>query len=271
MGPPIATLDEGQWSFGAEYGYETIDLRACGTFGSVYAGTPFDFVESLRIEDLEMNMLFGNLAYGVCDNWDLFVRLGAADASGDMKATADVADFGVVGEYSLGNLDSDPGFAWGAGTRATFCRSGPWSFGGLMQVTWFYPGDSDIKYVDPVIPPGPGDVTQVGEASIELWQGQVALAVAYQMDTVRLWAGPFLQFIDGDLDRSGSVLFDGDDFGDTFSASADLEQESEFGAHFGVSWQLASQWNLWGEGQVTGDSWLVGVGLVVMTQESFGK
>ncbi len=271
MGPPIAYLEEGQWSLGGEFAHEQMDLQGSGMFQSVYVVAPpetFDFVETQRIRDLEMNMFFGTLAYGVCDNWNLFVRIGAADAQDDISATSDIIDLGIPGEYSLGQIDSSYGLAWGIGSRATFCRSGPWSFGGLVQVTWFEPGDSDIEYADPIVPPG-NEAVQAGEASIDYWQAQISLAVAYQVDTLQLWAGPFLQFIEGDLERSGSILFDGVDFGDTFDASGDIREESQVGGHVGANWSFAEQWNLWVEGQVTGDSWLVGVG-AAFTPESFG-
>lgn len=269
MGPPIAVLGEGQWSLGGEFAHEQIDLQGSGTFQSVYLleGTEvFDFVETQEFTDVEVNMFFGTLAYGVCDNWNLFVRVGAADMQDDITATADVVDYGIPGEYSLGQLDSSYGLAWGAGTRATFCRSGPWSFGGLAQVTWFDPGDSDIEYADPVVPPGEATLVQVGEASIDFWQTQISLAVAYEMEAVRVWGGPFVQFIEGDFERSGSILFDGQNFGDTFDASGDIREESQIGGFVGASVELGEQWNLWGEGQITGDSWLVGVGFAFIPE-----
>lgn len=277
MGPPAAMLGEGNWAIGAEFAHEQMDLQGFGTFrvafdtgGGVF--DVFDFVESQRIQDFEMNMVFGTLAVGVCDNWDLFVRLGAADAQDNVTATADVVDIGIPGEYSLGSFDGSFGFAWGAGTRATFCRWGPWSIGGLIQVTWFDPGDSDVDYADPVVPPPP-QATHVGEASIDFWQTQVSLAVVYQVDTLRLWAGPFLQFIEGDFDRSGVLFFDGlddPDFDDFFSASGDIREESRVGGHFGANWEVTDQWNLWVEGQVTGDSWLIGIGTFFATEQTFG-
>jgi len=272
MGPPTAMLGEGNWSIGAEAGHEQMDMRGSGTFRTVFLFEPpeiFDFIESQQIQDFEMNMIFGTLAYGVCDNWDLFVRVGAADAQADVTATADVVDFGIPGDYSIGSLDSSLGLAWGVGMRATFCRWGPWSIGGLTQMTWFDPGDSDIAYTDPVAPPGDLAV-QVGEASINFWQAQISLAAMYQVDTLRLWAGPFLQFIEGDLDRDGRVLLDGDDFGDFFEASSEIQEESQIGAHFGANWEVTSQWNLWVEGQITGDSWLIGIGTFFATEETFG-
>jgi len=278
MGPPMALLGEGNWGVGGEYGRDSMDLRAHGTLQAIYGGIPFDFVETVEIDSLAMNMFFGTLAYGVCDNWDIFVRLGAADAQDDVSGTGNVPrnpndpnslvdQLGVPQTYPLDSLDSDFGFAWGVGTRATFCRSGPWAFGGLVQATFFKPGDSDIRYTDPLWGAG---VEHVGEASLDFWETQVSLAVSYQVDTLRLWAGPFLQFVVGDFDRDGDILFDGENFGDTFNASSDLQQESEIGAHFGGDLSISQQVDLWVEGQITGDSWLVGVGLIFKPQESFG-
>jgi len=281
MGPPMALLGEGHWGLGGEYGHENMDLRASGTIQAVYEDVPFDFVETVRINDLAMNMFFGTLAYGVCDNWDIFVRVGVADAQDDARASSNSPvnpvppdielplQLGVVQNYPLGSLDSNFGFAWGVGTRATFCRSGPWSFGGLVQATWFKPADSDIRYIDPFWGPGQG-VEHVGNAELDFWETQVSLAVCYQVDTWRLWAGPFLQFVAGDFDRDGRILFDGVDMGDRFRASSELQQESEIGAHFGADWGLSKQLDLWVEGQVTGDSWFAGVGLVFKPQETFG-
>ena len=273
MGPPMAYVGEGQWAFGGEYGHENMDLKAYGTFDATYDDALFEFVEIQEIKDLEMNMFFATIAYGLCDNWDVFLRLGAADAQDDIGASANIPvdiigdPVGVVQDYSIGSLDSSYGFAWGLGTRATFCRSGPWSFGGITQITWFDPGDSDIEYTDPLFG---GDAVHSGDVSIDFWQAQVALAAVYQVDTWRLWVGPFLQFVDGDLDRSGDIPpFEG--ISGNFDASSDIDEESQIGGHFGASWDVAEQWNLWAEGQVTGDSWFVGLGVVFLPEETFGK
>jgi hypothetical protein len=267
----MSVLDEGRWAIGAEYGREKIDLKGSGTFDiDVLPPDPdFAFVETLRIQDFEMNMVFGNLAYGLCDNWDVFVRLGAADAQDQMVGKSQFEIASPLDEYSLGSLDGSYGFAFGAGTRATFCHWGPWSFGGLMQVTWFNPGDSDIIYVEPI--DNDPDIVHAGQASLDYWQAQVSLAAIYQVDTWSLWVGPFVQFFDGNLERSGSVFFTGVDSGDTFSACTDISEESQFGGHFGANWELAEQWNLWVEGQVTGDSWLIGVGGVFFPEDTFGR
>jgi hypothetical protein len=273
IGPPVALLGEGQWGVGAEYGHESIDLKADGKLTNVYNDIPFQFLESQRIEDLEMNMFFGTLSYGLCDTWDVFVRIGAADAQDGVKATANIprditdlaGDLGVPQSYMIGDFSGSYGLAWGGGTRATFAQSGPWSFGGLVQATWFKPGESDVEYIDPL---QGANAVQIGTATLDFWEAQVALAAVYQVDTVRLWAGPFLQFLTGHLDRDGRIQVAG--FTGSFDASSDIKEQSQIGGHVGVDWQPSQRVSLWVEGQFTSDSWFAGVGLIFKPGESYG-
>jgi hypothetical protein len=171
------------------------------------------------------------------------------------------ADSGAVERQDC--FDGGYGLAWGVGTRATFCRWGPWSFGGTAQITWFKPGDSDFSITDPLIP----DETWSGDVELEYWQTQISLAAAYQLDTLQFWAGPFFQFIDGDMDFDGQADLAGE-IGE-LCWSSDVEESSQIGAHVGANWDMSDRWDLWFEGQITGDSWLVGVG-AAFTPESFG-
>jgi hypothetical protein len=273
MGPPMALMGEGNWGAGAQYGHANMDLEADGTLEAVYTtgGPTLELRESVDVDDLAMNMFFGTVAYGVGDTWDLFVRLGVADAQDDLTAkdvalvTSVAGDPDIAQQYSIGKYDGNLGFAGGIGTRATLYRSGPWAFGGLAQVTWFFPGDSDVRYTDPI---WGDDAVQTGQVSIEFWEAQVSLAAIYEIDTLRLWAGPFLQFIDGDLDRDGSTS--AGDFRGEFCGSADLEEKSELGGHVGVDWEASSEVHVWVEGQLTGDSWFFGAGLMFHPEQTFG-
>jgi hypothetical protein len=262
MGPPTATLEEGQWSFGGEFGLEEMDMEACGKVTDEFASR--FWTQRFTIEDYETKMLFGTVEYGVCDNWGIFARFGGADGKGDIVAPP--TDNSAV--EVTDTFDGNPGFAWGMGTRATFCRSGPWSVGGLMQVTWFNPGDSDFTVPDALDLPGG---TWIGDVELSYWQTQISLAAAYQADTLRLWIGPFLQFIEGDMDFDGQlVIAEGGGQGN-LTWTSDLEESSQLGVHAGLDWELVERANLWVEGQLTSDSWLLGVGLVFSTQETFGK
>jgi hypothetical protein len=250
MGSPTAQLGEGKWGWGVEYGYEQMDLEASGKVTD--QSIPFFWSQDFKIEDLASNLLFGSLSYGICDTWDIFVRVGAADASDDIILSP--ADSTAAERRDA--FDGDFGVAWGVGTRGTFCRSGPWSVGGVMQVTWFRPGDSDFSIVDPFLP----DETWVGQVDLEYWQAQFGLAAALQSGIWRVWAGPFLQFVGGDMDFDGTAIIGDSSAG--LKWSSDIRQSSEIGAFAGMSWAFTDSFNLRVEGQVTEDSFLLSAGVL---------
>jgi len=252
MGFPGAYLGEGQWAVGAEYGYERTNLRAFGAVTEEFlAGSSHTWNSAFQIDDLTSHMGFGTLAYGISDTWDIFARVGAANA----RDTLFVRPADTDALQAQDNFDGSFGFAWGVGTRATFLRSGPWSVGGLVQVTWFYPGESNFAVPNP----DPAE-SWGGEVKLKYWQAQTSLAAGYQADRWRVWAGPFLQFIRGDMD------FRSTDAGvgvNSIRWSSKVQEDAHVGGHAGLACEVSDQFNLWVEGQVTGsDSWLVGVGAV---------
>ena len=251
MGPPTAYLGEGQWAVGGEYGYGQMNLTASGTVTEqVLGGGTHWWTYGFRMDDLASNMAFGTLAYGLGDNWDIFARLGAADAKDKLVLLPN--DDGPRRDRTTSTAVSDSPGAW---ERATFCRTGPWSFGGLMQITWFRPGESNFAMTDPRLP----DESWGGDVKLNYWQAPASLAAAYQADKWRFWAGPFLQFVRGDMDFSGGGAVDGAGIS-TIRWTSKLQEPSQIGGHFGADWEICDQFNLWVEGQITGDSWLVGIG-----------
>ncbi len=253
MGLPNAWVDQGRWAVGGEYGYEQMNLESSGRVTQqIFGQEPAFWTQRFRIDDLASNMFFGTIAYGISENWDIFARVGAADAKGTVVALPASTDALTRQD----DVDGSFGLAWGAGTRATLYRCGPWSFGGLVQVTWFRPGDSAFSITDPLQP----DESWAGDAELKYWQLQASLAAVYQVENWRFWAGPFLQAVYGDLNfRGTSSLTDGPALS-TIRWSSSIDESYEVGAHLGVNWELSNEWSLWAEGQITGDSWLVGVG-----------
>ncbi|HPC94770.1 MAG TPA: autotransporter domain-containing protein [Sedimentisphaerales bacterium] len=259
MGPPIATLEEGRWTVGLEYGYAETDLRAHGTCLTMPEGEDAIYsAEHVEIRGLTTRMVFGSLAYGVVDTWDLFLRIGVADAQD--HANVHTTPFG--GSARRFNYDGGYGLAYGIGSRATFCHWGPWQFGGTMQVTWLDPGESDLVWSDPEVPGS----TEIGSMDIDIWQAQMALAATYQIDTVRFWAGPFLQFVQGDFDRRGETFTDGLSTGHV-TCSSDIEETSHVGVHFGMIWEASNRTSCWVEGQYTRNSWVFGVGAAIQPEQ----
>jgi len=251
MGIPMATLEEGQWALGLGYGYGEVDWEASGlSVRTPDGGSPAYAAEFIDLDGLRTRVVLGSLAYGVCDNWDLFARLGFCDGRDNIS----IHTLPPGGASERFSYDGDSGPAWGLGTRATFCYWGPWRFGGLAQITWFDPDGNSFSASDP----DASDTVLVGNVDIEYWQTQVALAAMYQIDTLSFWAGPFLEFTEGDLDRNGRTLVDGADTG-RFSSSADIEENTQLGVHVGVNWEASTRFNCQIEGQFTRDSWFVGL------------
>jgi hypothetical protein len=257
MGLPTAYVGEGRWGLGAEYGYGQMDLETSGTVTDNLAGFPWD--QDFRIDGLKSNMVFGTVAYGVTDNWDIFVRLGAADGRGAIV----VPPSSLTAAERQDDYDGSFGFAGGLGTRITLYHTDWWSIGGLVQGTWFHPGDSDFTITDPWQP----DESWVGQAELSYWQVQASLAAAFRVDTWRFWLGPFVQFTQGDLDFDGQAELAGNT--DTLTWCSSIKDSLQVGGHFGAHWEICSQFNLWLEGQVTGDSWMVGIGAVVVPEKAF--
>jgi len=263
MGLPIAALEEGQWSVGLGYGYGEADYEASGLNVQYPDGSsPTYAAEFIDLNGYRTRVALGSFAYGICDNWDLFARLGFCDGRDRLS----IHTAPPSGSPERVSLDGDTGLAWGLGTRATFCHWGPWRFGGLIQITWLDPDSSRYTSSDPDV----ADTVWAGDVDIEFWQTQVALAAVYQIDTLSFWAGPFLEFVEGDLDRSGRILVDGADAG-RFTSSADIQETAQLGLHAGINWEATAKIDCRLEGQWTRDSWFFGVSGVMRPDQWFGQ
>ncbi len=250
MGPAMPILEKGQWAVGVEYAYGDADLTSKGTTVDTIPGEdPDAYGDKLTLSGMKTNMVFGRIEYALCKDWDVFVRLGVADA-----------DAGVSGRDA--DLDGGFGFSGGLGTRATLYRSGPWQIDGLAQVTWVNPDDGRYKA-------GTADDYYVGTAKLDYLHSQFALAAVYRAKTWGLWAGPFFQMIDGDLDLDVRYAV-GDDTGRS-EFSGDIEEKSCFGVSLGADCELTDNLVGWLEGQITGDSWMIGVGVLIRPDRLLGN
>lgn len=247
MGPPRATLQAGESLFGLEFEHGEMDLEAFGTVNVLDDGAPAweSFFRKYEIESLESNTIMGRFGIGLWDSWDIFLRLGIADAQGELS---EILSNGAPATDQYKDFDGSHGFAWGFGTRATFYEEGDTAWGGLIQLTWANPGDSDISIdTEPAFS---------GNAEINYWEVQVAVGPTIELDTFRLYGGPFLHFVNGDLDITGRTTgvsqFDDPDI--------NIHEESQFGGYAGIQLYLGENSSLFTEFQVTGDVWGVGVG-----------
>ncbi len=265
MGPTLPVMQKGQWAFGIEYAYEKIDAEADGSCTeTIVGGLSEKYHQEFMIDGMKANMLFGRIEYALCRDWDVFVRLGASDADADIKASGPGVVLGSQGGEV--GFDGSFGFGAGVGTRATLYRCGPWRVDGLAQVTWLDPDDSDFRITNPE---DPGEIV-AGTAKLDYLQTQIGLTAVYRGDAWSIWAGPFLQIIDGDLDMNARFLFDGVTQG-RICCSGDVEEDSQFGLSLGANCEVNKNFIAWIEGQFTGDSWLVGVGGMIRPDRLFGE
>lgn len=247
MGPPKALLGQDRWDIGIEYGHQTMDLEAVGPVQDIQPGLTVTRKDRHNIDNFKSNIIMGRAGYGINDDWDAFVRLGVADAKSDIERT--FSDGAAPDEYD--GFDGSFGLAWGFGTRATFWQDDEISWGGLFQVTWLEPGDSSIGMS--------GDPVFSGDAEIDIWEVQIAVGPTFRVDdNFRVYGGPFLHFVNGDFDLSGSTV----DMGDVLrvEATGDIEEKSQFGGYVGAHLDVDQNTSCCIELQFTGDAWGIGLG-----------
>ena len=153
MGPPKAGLEQGQFGVGLNYTLGEMDLEFSASGVSS---------ETLEVES---NMLFVDLGYGIMDQLEGFVRLGIA-------------------QYEIEEWDGGNEFAYGLGTKVTISEQDAITWGGLFQITWIE-GDDTISGVD---------------IDVDAYEIQLAIGPTYEADSMRIYGGPFLHLLDGDGD-----------------------------------------------------------------------
>jgi hypothetical protein len=196
---------------------------------------------STTVESIKSNKLYANFASGLQDYGEVFLRVGAMDAS---SGTGDNwSDF--VG-------DSDYEFAIGAGAKFNFGQSQDgahtWS---LVAQTSYATLDLDIK-TSPIL----DSIATLG-AEVDIWEVQIALGYTRQFgDRLWVYCGPFLHYVSGDADIKGSID------GVATKASTDLEQESNVGGYIGAEWSRTDDFGFCVEWQFTGGGYALGCGLI---------
>ena len=214
LGPPRAGLKQKQRSLGFLFARSEMDLEISG-YGMSYTAT-----------DIDWKTYLAKLSYGLSDDCELYSLLGFSKCSTD--------DFNGSTE-----------FAWGFGSKFTFAKNDSVTWGGLFQMCSISSEDSATT-----------EVPYLGYTSasvdVQLFDIQIAFGPTYIKEALSIYAGPFLHFVNGDLD----VRANGD------SASVDIEQESEFGGYVGAQFDLAESSSLFIEYQMTGDASAIAGGFI---------
>jgi len=230
MGPPVATLPQGQYAGGIGYAFSDTDLEVSGTLTGVTGDAELD--------NFKNNIYYLSLGYGISNTCSIYGAIGMADAEFDADAGSDF------------NGDSEAGFAVGM-RRTLQDDGGKVKWGTVFQ---YCRGQSEDKINAPAsgqtFAGGGISLTSgtVQKAELDWYEIQVAIGPTVQVrDNLCVYGGPFLHFLEGDLSFPWS------------NSEYELEQQSEIGAYIGGIYNVNPNINLSAELLVTAEAWGIGV------------
>jgi hypothetical protein len=246
MGPPSAEVEKGMLRGGIEYSFSNIDLNLIEGNAYIYRNGTYlasGDVPSLTINNLKVNTLYATVGYGILDNYEVFLRMGTANAKfGD--------SLWDVGE----DFDSGTDFAIGGGFKATFYQGFDWKVGGVFQINWAEL-DGEVKSSSWVVP-------QPQLVDISSTEMQIALGVTYLWSSrVSFYGGPFVHFISGDFDFKFSRFTTGGF--DTGKYSWQFNDGPTYGGYIGAQIKLLDNSYVNVEYQQNSDAEFYGAGLML--------
>jgi hypothetical protein len=251
FGPPKSLLSEGQWSVDAAYFQEEMDLWGYSRHtehGFENAGTlddpdweeeddsPWGDYNRIRLMDFETSSILGSIGYGLCENLDLFVRLGVADAEASIefeeeKEVETATGFREIAYMDKINLDFGYGFAWQIGSAFTFCETGSVTWGGRMQFGMSDPDDDSVNraVVDMEFLDGSELISQQqADFDIDFWQAVAYFGPTWQAnDAWSFYGGGGWQVLQATYEASGiDTLYYNDPDGDDGPVYKEVWDES---------------------------------------------
>ncbi len=216
LGPPKATLTQGQPSLGIEYLYGNMDLKSFGTPFLPEVFSPTTEASRINLNDVVFNKISGIVGYGLSDRLEIFGRFGVAAVDVDNGANAD--HFGGL----IGSSDFD--FFVGGGARATIFEWENISVGVLAQVSVVQLerfNDYSVDYFgDPVTVSSELTMTEVQLAFGPTWNCT---------ENFSIYGGPFLHFVDGNLDRT--AVYQDNNYPDRL----DISERGVWGGYIGAT------------------------------------
>ena len=221
MGPPVAGLEKGMFRGGIEYSYSKMDLDLIEGQAIIYRNGVLlgsGPAQSLTIKDFKVNTLYATVGYGIFENCEGFLRMGAANAT-----------FGDSLWEEREEFDSNIDFAIGGGVKATFYEGFDWKIGGVFQINRAEL-DGEIESSSWVVP-------QPQFAEISTTEMQIAMGATYQYSSrVSIYGGPFAHFISGNFDYKLTRITE--EF-DTGEYSWEINEGPTFGGYIGAQIEIA--------------------------------
>jgi len=220
IGSPAGTLKRGQFGIGADYSFSKMDFKAKGrsilTIYNLTSGTLIGIQsqeQSLSLDGIEVHKAYANLGYGITDNLEAFLRLGAADA--EWKG------------------DGDTHFSFGFRTGLTFFQKDALQLSALAQYSW---AESDFDSLPLTTVVGGISYPMLMSGRLNMQELQIAIGPTYELTRgISLYGGGFFHFMDGKLNLKGSASTTGiPKIGYDLDSSYDIDQVSELGAYIGA-------------------------------------
>jgi len=218
MGPPTAEIEKGMFRAGIEYAFSDMDLELIEGQGTTYldgellgSGT----VASQTISGFEVNTLYATIGYGIFENCEAFVRMGAANATFGDSIWDEGEDF-----------DSDIDFAIGAGIKMNFYKEFDWKIGGIIQI--------NRAELDGKLDSSSWTIPQPQLVDISTTEIQIAIGATYLYSRrLSIYGGPFAHFISGDFDFQFA-----DDSSYVGEVSWQINEGPIYGGYIGAQYEL---------------------------------
>ena len=245
LGPPTAEVEKGMFRGGIEYSFSEMDMKLIEGKGIVYRnGELLDSgnANSLTIKDFEVNRLYANVGYGLFENGEVFIRMGAANA-----------EFGDSIWEEGENFDNKYNFAIGAGLKATMYESFAWKIGGVFQI--------NRTELDGKIDSSSWTIPQPQFAEISTTELQIAIGATYMYSSrVSIYGGPFAHFISGDFDYDFTKITSELDTGEF---SWEINDNFTYGGYIGAKYKFAKRFSANIEYQHTSDADVFGANIMM--------
>ena len=243
MGPPIAELNQGQWSVGYNYSYSIQDLDKTRQNWSVINGGVITGTGEgqLRIEDLAVQRHYASINWGFADWWETYVRLNLSETKGDIHW--------LISDTTAGyNFDNDIDYGWG--TKVTFKKNDTTAWGAAFHMNWL---DTSMSKREDISGSGPWE----DEVTIDVYDMLFVVGPTVDMDGWKLYGGPFYYYLSGDYYFQRNFLeLDVIDL-----EKADLEEDGNFGGYIGAVFDIAEDCDLTAEFSFTSGGWGLGAGI----------
>ena len=226
LGSASDKLNKGQLGIGVDYSDSDMDFRAKGRSNlAIYNVTIGSLIgvqsekQRLNLDSVEVQKIYANLGYGITDNLEAFLRLGAADA--DWRDNGDLR------------------FSVGLRSGVRLYQKDALQLSAMAQYSWAR-SEFDSLPLTTVVGGTPYPLIMSGRLSMH--EIQIAMGPAYELtEGFSLYGGGFFHLMDGKLDLRGSATTAGiPQFRYDLDSSYDIDQVSELGVYIGACIKTAN-------------------------------